>query len=618
MKKIIFIFLFLSTLIAYSQLRYTDELPEKYLDLSKNTVKEILEVSDFYLIRDLNKSLELIKLAEKKNSEDNLSTYINLAYANYYLEVGFFDISLEKALISYHQLIKINDKEALRKVRRVLAKLDRFNLNIDKSIKEYNLLISETSKNKPSLELGGYYLDIANTCMYLKNDKLYEKTKKYLDLALTVFEKLNNKTGKAMAYSIGARRFKLLLFNKGDKTNFNKTEASIKKAITIFKELDQVNNEAYALYTYGTLFSIYGDHKSAIPYYKSALKKYKKIGELYFSMKISQHLFVSYSILNENKLAIDINQKYIKLKDSIFNIKKRKFIADSEVKFQVEKIKSEKKIAELNNNRTRSILIGSIIIFILFILLLLFYFEKLKTKRKIEFVKLELKETQKRLEVEKLYNDSELKVLKSQMNPHFIFNALNSIQDYIILNEKKLARQYLIKFSKLIRIYLEQSQKSVISLSEEIKALTLYLELEKDRFNDDFTFNVSIDDTLDLDNVSIPSLFLQPYVENALKHGLLHKKDNKRLSISFQKETSFNLLICTIKDNGIGREASLEINKKRNRFHNSFATSANQKRIDLLNQINANFLNLEINDLFENEIASGTEVVVKISLNYKK
>ncbi|WP_397447022.1 sensor histidine kinase [Polaribacter sp. R77954] len=366
------------------------------------------------------------------------------------------------------------------------------------------------------------------------------------------------------------------------------------------------------------MFSISGNHKASIPYYKSALQKYKEAGHLYFTMKINQHLFVSYSIISKNNLAIQVNKRYIKLKDSIFNIKKRKFIADSEVKFQVEKIKSEKKIAEIDSKRTKVILIASIIIFVLFTLLLLFYFERLRAKRKIEFVKLELKETQKRLEIQKLYSDSELKVLKSQMNPHFIFNALNSIQDYIILNEKKLARQYLVKFSRLIRIYLEQSQKIAITLSEEIKALQLYLELEKDRFNDDFSFDIVIDEKLDLDNVAIPSLFLQPYVENALKHGFLHKKDNKRLQVSFQKDTATNSLICKIKDNGVGREASLLINQKRNKLHKSFATSANQKRVDLLNQSNENSIELEIQDLYENNQATGTLVIVKIPLNYQQ
>lgn len=243
--------------------------------------------------------------------------------------------------------------------------------------------------------------------------------------------------------------------------------------------------------------------------------------------------------------------------------------------------------------------------------LLIFLYFKNQNKR--------LRQEQKiALEKEKITKElvySQLENLRSQMNPHFIFNALNSIQDFIILNEKKLARQYLVKFSKLIRIYLEHSQKDTVTLAEEIKALQLYLELEKDRFNDDFIFTISIDENLNLEQIYIPSLLLQPYVENALKHGLLHKTDNKKLTISFEKDTNISTLICTILDNGIGREAAAKINKKRVGKHKSFATSANQKRINLLNLANNSNLEIVIEDLTENEIALGTKIIIKIPIN---
>ncbi len=210
---------------------------------------------------------------------------------------------------------------------------------------------------------------------------------------------------------------------------------------------------------------------------------------------------------------------------------------------------------------------------------------------------------------------SQLENLRSQMNPHFIFNALNSIQDYIILNEKKLARQYLVKFSRLIRTYLEHSQTNEISLNEEIKTLKLYLELEKDRFDDDFKFEIHVDENLNLENTFVPSLFIQPYVENALKHGLLHKKDNKKLILNFVKDSVFNLLICEIIDNGIGREASAKIKNQRAGNHKSFATSANQKRIDLLNRSQDKKVELEVEDVYNtHQVVSGTKVTITIEL----
>tara|TARA_R110002049_G_scaffold293462_1_gene478485 strand:- start:4047 stop:6950 length:2904 start_codon:yes stop_codon:yes gene_type:complete len=263
---------------------------------------------------------------------------------------------------------------------------------------------------------------------------------------------------------------------------------------------------------------------------------------------------------------------------------------------------------QVNKPFYKTFLFLSLLIFLV-VLLIYIYFKKQNSRlQKEQNIALEKANISKELVFSQLEN------LRSQMNPHFIFNALNSIQDFIILNEKKLARQYLVKFSKLIRIYLEHSQQNEVTLVEEIKALQLYLELEKDRFNDDFKFHISIDENLKIDQILIPSLLLQPYVENALKHGLLHKLDNKKLLISFLTDKNSSQLICVIEDNGIGRIASAEINKKKKATHTSFATSANQKRINLLNLANNTNLKIEIQDLYEAEIASGTKITIKIPL----
>jgi two-component sensor histidine kinase len=243
--------------------------------------------------------------------------------------------------------------------------------------------------------------------------------------------------------------------------------------------------------------------------------------------------------------------------------------------------------------------------------LLIFLFYRQKTKQ------LQAKQQQE-LENAKINQQlvfSQLENLRSQMNPHFIFNALNSIQDYIILNEKKLARVYLVKFSRLIRTYLEHSQKNEGSLQEEIKALKLYLELEQDRFDDDFKFDIYIDPQLNLDRVYVPSLFIQPYVENALKHCLLHKKEDKKLQLNFIKDKTKNNLVCEIIDNGIGRIASAEINKKRTEYHKPFASNANQKRVNLLNKSQQNTIEVLTIDLYDkNQNALGTEVSIEIQL----
>lgn len=209
-------------------------------------------------------------------------------------------------------------------------------------------------------------------------------------------------------------------------------------------------------------------------------------------------------------------------------------------------------------------------------------------------------------------NASKLTALQSQMNPHFMFNALNSIQEYIMLNERKLAGKYLGKFADLMRIYLEFSQAKFVSLSDEINALTLFLELEKLRFEDSLSYNISVDQDVEL-ACSIPAMLIQPYVENALKHGLLHKEADKQLELSFEVDSSGKAVICTIEDNGIGRDRSMEINQHRDPNHKSFATSATKQRLRLINQELDTKIGERTVDLFDaDKNPVGTRVILTI------
>lgn len=210
-------------------------------------------------------------------------------------------------------------------------------------------------------------------------------------------------------------------------------------------------------------------------------------------------------------------------------------------------------------------------------------------------------------------NESKLSALQSQMNPHFIFNALNSIQEYIILNERKLAGKYLGKFADLMRIYLNYSQAKFISLQQEIEALNLYMELEKLRFEELLSYEIQLDDSIEMTE-QIPSLLIQPYVENALKHGLLHKKNDRRLIVKLTKESE-DYLVCTITDNGIGRKRSMEINKKRHPDHKSFATSATQNRLNLINYGLKKRIGVTTEDLYNPDgEPTGTKVELIIPL----
>lgn len=209
---------------------------------------------------------------------------------------------------------------------------------------------------------------------------------------------------------------------------------------------------------------------------------------------------------------------------------------------------------------------------------------------------------------------SQLSALKAQMNPHFMFNALNSIQEIILMNNKREANMYLGKFADLMRITLDQSNKNAISLDDELKSLLLYLELEALRFETHFQYKIDVDDNVFAPDIQIPAMLIQPYVENAIKHGLLHKQGEKQLLIQFRLENEETLL-CMITDNGIGRKRSAEINQLRARKHTSFATGATLKRLELLNYGNEQRITVNFEDLKdERGQDSGTKVLLFIPI----
>lgn len=217
--------------------------------------------------------------------------------------------------------------------------------------------------------------------------------------------------------------------------------------------------------------------------------------------------------------------------------------------------------------------------------------------------------------IETELRQSQLSSLKVQMNPHFIFNALNSIQDFIFSNDKNNANAYLGKFSDLMRITLEMSQEDKVSLTDELKSLSLYLELENIRFSHELEYTIIVDPNIDSDQTFIPPLLVQPYIENALKHGLLHKKSHRVLLVQFTYNASNHSLFCSIDDNGIGREKSQDMKRFKPQRHRSFASSATQKRLELLNSSNDKAISVNYTDK-KDDIGNslGTKVEIEISL----
>jgi len=203
--------------------------------------------------------------------------------------------------------------------------------------------------------------------------------------------------------------------------------------------------------------------------------------------------------------------------------------------------------------------------------------------------------------------------LRQQMNPHFIFNTLNSIQYYMYQHDKISTNNYLTKFSSLMRKVLDNSQHTSVPLSDELSALNLYLELEAIRFRDKFDYRIKIDEDIDPLMYKVPTMLIQPYVENSIIHGLIPMEGKGTVSIDLKLQN--NSILCTIEDNGIGRDASREKNKAREGNHNSLGTRITESRLDLVNELYGTSLCVEYTDLKnENGEPAGTRVEMHIPI----
>jgi hypothetical protein len=220
--------------------------------------------------------------------------------------------------------------------------------------------------------------------------------------------------------------------------------------------------------------------------------------------------------------------------------------------------------------------------------------------------RIRLKRQKVKMELINQANASKLTAIQSQMNPHFIFNALNSIQALVLKGDIDNSYTYINKFSSLVRKTLNYSKFDFIEIESEIKLLEIYLSLEKMRFREDFEFTISIPE---FDEISVPPMLIQPFVENALVHGLMHKEGLKKLSLRFEMT---DVITCIIEDNGIGRSAAKEINERQRAEHESFALESIAARLEILSKHTNHSIGYEYHDLTKDGSATGTRVTIRI------
>lgn len=464
----------------------------------------------------------------------------------------------------------------------------------DEALKYYNKSLEINKKLDTKIGIANTLTNIGNLYDDIKKP---EKAIAYYKKSLAIMESINNKFGIASALTNTGIAYISL-------KEYKKALGYLNQTKVLFKALDNTINLAIVHESIGIAYLESGAFLKAKNNFESALLYSEEIKNIERQASVLENLALVHAKLKNYKVAYNNQTEAKKLKDRFMSSEKKEEIAKLEAKYEYEKKEAtltavhDKKQALQEAEITRhkfikntsiyagsSLAIGLIIGFILY-------------KKKQEAIAI-TKETAFNLKV----SNTELKALRAQMNPHFIFNSLNSINAYIAKNDMENASNYLTKFSKLMRETLEKSTQKEILLNEDISILKTYLDIENKRANNSFAYTINIDENIDPENTLIPPMILQPFVENSIIHGLINSAQKGEIAINYiQKD---NMIICSVEDNGIGREASA---KTKNSKH-SLGMSITKSRIEIINKIKNTNGNLHIIDK-----PNGTKIEVKLPL----
>lgn len=615
MKKIILLLFIVQN--AFAQINTKDALLKIYNYTSKDTIK-VEMIVDYCVANTFSNSdkiLELAKQAFDLSKELKYKTGEIRALnclGNYYYQQAIY----EKATHYYTQALSLaekqNDVKDIVIGKNNLANIYTRTLEPKKAL---TLLIEadeilkkigqENSQNRAAIltNIGGLFSSLKN----------HNEAIKYHKKTLTICENLKIPFGIAIAsVNIGEEYVTLKQYDKATVFLLKAKVISEKEGYEsflgqVFKNLGIVN---WHLNQKEKAFELL-DKAVAV------CEKINEQNELIKTLEIQQSF---YAQNNDFKNAYNIRLKLKVLNQNLYGFEKEKVIQQTKTKYETEKkenqiklLKKDNQIADLKAKKQKTIVLLLLFLLITILTTGYFGFKRYKTRKQNELLKTKLIEANKTIVAEKKASQSELKAIKAQMNPHFFFNALNTIQSYIVTNETEEASEYLNKFSKLTRMILEMTDKNWISIDEEIKMQSLYLNLQKTRLsNFDFHINMKNDT---IHNATIPTMLLQPYIENAVIHGLAHKVGVKNLWLSFEI-TPQNQLEILIKDNGVGLTKANEINSKDKYKNTSFATKATLERLEIINR-NDLKIAIETNELFDNEKKSeGTEIKITMDLHY--
>lgn len=554
---------------------------------------ELARYEYYITIRDFRKANELNVIIGEKLKGRNINSeieYHSLA-ANHHLSLGLF----REAINLYQKSIN----EALdHNVKGVIPKLYEGLSDVYQTIGDYKEV--ELSFQK-MLETSIQENDFQYTHKaYIRLGDLSRRNRDY-QMATFFYNKSLNLAENAKDTSKIIRSIRSIAWHCYKQ---NKLDSSLYWYNKMLQYAVSIGDNTQLANALGNIAYFYldKDFEKAEEYLKKGLMHAEKASDWYEMAGIYRLLSSLYKSRNDFEKAYYNYVLFKQYNDSLQKYTVIRGLPDSKLRYKAQAKEDEFNELSLKIQKQRYLIYGvSVLLFFMLLTgFLLLRQWRLKSQRHLS-------------EVNQKISEITQANLRQQMNPHFVFNTLNSIQYYMYQNDKLSTNNYLTKFSGLMRKILENSQHTTISLCDELDAVQLYIELEAIRFKNKFDFEINVDEEIDTFMYKIPSMLIQPYVENAICHGLMHRSEKGLLKINISMENSH--LSCLIIDNGIGREAANEIKKNKARNHQPLGIKITESRIDLINALYGTNLKTIYVDLKDDEgNSAGTSVEIQIPI----
>ncbi|WP_339918419.1 tetratricopeptide repeat-containing sensor histidine kinase [Yeosuana marina] len=565
MKKIkLFIFLLIFSLKGFSQEQQLDSLLHKLsLHTKKDSTKVHLLVNTAWNMiytnpkKGIDYVEEAIDIANKIKWQKGKALALRQKGNLYYVmanNIQALDAYQKAMKISINLKDKILEASLFSNIGNIYADLKEY----DKALEKYQSFLStseelgqKTNQIKGLTNIGIVYNDMGK-----HNQGIH-----YLLEALSLANEEKND------FFIAAIINNLGLAYKGLK-DYKKSLDYYLEASQMAEHLDNKYLEASALNSIGKVNILLKNYDVAGINGKRALALAKEVDAVEWQADSWNVLSTVYEHQGDTQKALLAYKNYIQLKDSILSEEKKVELTRKEMQFQLEK---QETLSKAEIKRQRIIKNNTIAGGVLLVLATLIGYILYKMRRDA-------------IDEKKIANfnakvaETELKALRSQMNPHFIFNSLNSISDYMSKHDIDTANEYLLKFSKLTRSILENSEKKWISLEDDLQLMELYIQIETLRLKNKLSYNIKIDKNIDTENTLVPPLILQPFIENSIWHGIERKKSKGHILIDIKKENQ--MIVCIVEDDGIGRKKTINIKSE----NTSMGVKITKSRLDIINK----------------------------------